>query len=130
VFAIMENIQPKGGDSRIKAAESSDFVDDQGHAKVNDPVEPPARFAPKGRGSLDGSIDPLESVTTPGGGTKQMDPNSILTRLYDPDRMQKPAIWKFIKLGTSMKEYSCFCLLFPLTLLSFASPINSCSRTG
>ncbi|CAJ1952113.1 unnamed protein product [Cylindrotheca closterium] len=101
----MENIQHKeanndvgGGDSRIKAAESSDFVDDQGHAKVNDPVEPPARFAPKGRGSLDDSIDPSEPVTTPGGGTKQMDPNSILTRLYDPDRMQKPAIWKFIKL--------------------------------
>ena len=99
----MENIHSKEGNDDA-------FVDDLGHAKVNDPVEPPARFAPKGRGSIDDTIDSSESVTTPGGGTKQIDPNSILTRLYDPDRMQKPAIWKFIKLGMSIKKWMiCFC---------------------
>ena len=120
----MENIQSNKegsgvatGEEAIKDVENSAFVDDLGHAKVNDPVEPPARFAPKGRGSIDdSSIHPSESVTTPGGGTKQMDPNSILTRLYDPDRMQKPAIWKFIKLGMyniiALNSFAFFVCLF------------------
>eukprot|EP00980_Cylindrotheca_fusiformis_P022252 scaffold9153_cov121-Cylindrotheca_fusiformis.AAC.16 len=76
--------------------EGSTFLSEDGHAKVNDPVEPPARHAPKGR-------EPMESTATEappatGSPKETADPNSIVTRLFDPDRMQKPAIWKFIKL--------------------------------
>lgn len=85
-------------EKQVKVEEDSSFLNEAGHAKVNDPVEPPARHAPKGRESLDGAADEQPSTSATLGAKNSVDPDSIVTRLFDPDRMQKPAIWEFIKL--------------------------------
>ncbi len=60
------------------------------HAQIDDPVEPPARNAPKnyivkGEDDTDIAFIPINS-------------KSILSRLFDPDRKQKPQLWEHIKL--------------------------------
>jgi hypothetical protein len=78
-----------------KESKNEDAIVDDGHAKVDDPVVAPARYAPKRDLTATSTANDDSTTDAP---TKSTDPNSILTRLYDPDRMQKPAIWKFIKL--------------------------------
>lgn len=55
--------------------------DESKHARVDDPVCPPARM-PK---EYDATGTPVSSSTGSG--------DSILSRLFDPDRKQKPALW-------------------------------------
>jgi hypothetical protein len=94
-----KEVDVTGEEKQEKVEEDSNFLNESGHAKVNDPVEPPARHAPKGRESLGSSTsDEAPSTPTAASDKQPIDPNCILTRLFDPDRMQKPAIWKFIKL--------------------------------
>ena len=73
-------------------SEAAAFADDGGHARVDDPVGNPARFTTKKEPPKNAQGNGVPKTS------HGLDPNSILTRLFDPDRMQKPAIWKFIKL--------------------------------
>ena len=78
----------------------------EGHARIDDPVEPPARNAPKNKGSFPGETELVLETPTKSGeeGTDisvkllSVDPKSILSRLFDPDRKQKPQLWTHIKL--------------------------------
>ena len=79
----------------------------QQHARIGDPVEPPARNAPKGQQMTTETAaeqqQPVASVgypSTPGGTARlpEDESSSILSRLFDPDRKQKPALWTHIKL--------------------------------
>lgn len=75
-------------------SEAATFADDVGHARVDDPVGNPARFTSSKKKEPQKKAEENGAPKTSHG----LDPNCILTRLFDPDRMQKPAIWKFIKL--------------------------------
>ena len=57
-------------------------LDEAQHANVDAPIEPPVRRPPK--------------ATESKGVARKAE--SILSRLYDPDRMQKPALWTHVKL--------------------------------
>jgi hypothetical protein len=57
--------------------------DESGHARVDDPVLPPARM-----------LNVAFSMNAGGGQPKHRSKgDSILSRLFDPDRKQKPALW-------------------------------------
>jgi hypothetical protein len=63
------------------------------HAQIGDPVEPPARNARKsGQGLPSGNNEDVAVTFLP------MSSKSILSRLFDPDRKQKPQLWEHIKL--------------------------------
>lgn len=64
------------------------------HAKIDDPVEPPARNAPKNikaAGTDDNNVDAALAFIP-------STSKSILSRLFDPDRVQKKELWEHIKL--------------------------------
>lgn len=66
------------------------------HARIGDPVEPPARNAPKKKPDR-----PLPTTSAHVGRSSSAvtgDNESILSRLFDPDRKQKPQLWTHIKL--------------------------------
>jgi len=71
--------------------------DTSGHARVNDPVEPPARHARK-LAKGDDRQDTCNEVDDAATLSEPKDPTSILSRLFDPDRKQKPALWTHIRL--------------------------------
>lgn len=63
----------------------------QDHGRIDDPVEPPARNAPKNF-TLKNRDDDENISFLP------INSKSILSRLFDPDRKQKPQLWEHIKL--------------------------------
>lgn len=67
---------------------------EESHARFDDPVEPPARNAPKNFAAQE--LEALEN--DPSVTFLPMNTKSILTRLFDPDRKQKPQLWDHIKL--------------------------------
>ncbi|KAG7355132.1 hypothetical protein IV203_004488 [Nitzschia inconspicua] len=64
--------------------------DDTGHARVDDPILPPARML--------NNVSLSTSIGGNGDSTSQSRGDSILSRLYDPDRKQRPELWAHIKL--------------------------------
>lgn len=85
------------GDKPGSKIDNAAEIDNSGsHARIDDPVEPPARYAPKlrpeaGRPSIGETADLPPEVLEAGS-------KSILSRLFDPDRKQKPQLWTHIKL--------------------------------
>jgi len=63
------------------------------HGQIDDPVEPPARNARKFAALHQQDLYADPTITILPSNTK-----SILSRLYDPDRKQKPELWEHIKL--------------------------------
>jgi hypothetical protein len=88
-----------GGEDGIPADDKEEH-DESGHARVDDPVLPPARMlkvAFSAKTSSNGEESSNRSAR-----------DSILSRLFDPDRKQKPALWTV--------RYSRKILLFPWEL--------------
>jgi hypothetical protein len=83
-----------------KASSGNDFEipvdeedhDESGHARVDDPVLPPARM-------LHVAFSTNTSGEEPNNRSKG---DSILSRLFDPDRKQKPALWTVRYSGKTM----------------------------
>ena len=83
--------EPINEEKEIDAAVRNDSDE---HAQIGDPVEPPARNAKKiTQGVVAADDDAADNVIF-----IPMNSKSILPRLFDPDRMQKPALWEHIKL--------------------------------
>lgn len=68
------------------------------HASIDDPVEPPARNAPKHTTMTTGASNDASKDMDVDIPFFPINSKSILSRLFDPDRKQKPQLWEHIKL--------------------------------
>jgi hypothetical protein len=73
-----------------------DKEDEADHARVDDPIVAPARLVPSGANKA--TIVTARTTTAETTTVTSSSSESILTRLYDPDRKLRPALWEHIKL--------------------------------
>jgi hypothetical protein len=71
-----------------------DKEDEADHARVDDPIVAPARLVPSANKATVVTARTTTATTT----VTSCSSESILTRLYDPDRKLRPALWEHIKL--------------------------------
>lgn len=76
---------PKAAMEQGTTATDEGDEEEAGHAFVDDPVLPPARMLNFAFGSA--------GVTGEGDNSSETRRETILSRLFDPDRKQKPELW-------------------------------------